>query len=72
MKKIRYHINGTKLYFETRKALAEYLGITTSAIINAEKRWCVQKGNKSFWAKNQRVKRLPPIEYIEKGAANEI
>ena len=72
MKKIRYHINGTKLDFATQKALAAYLGVTVSAITSAEKRWCVQKNKKSFWIKNQRVKRLPPIEYIEKGAANEI
>lgn len=66
-KKIRYHINGTKLEFITQKALAEYLGVTVSAITSAENRWCVQNGKKSFWIKNQRVKRLPPIEYIDNG-----
>lgn len=63
--KIRYHVNGTKLYFMGKKALAEYLGVTVSAINSAEKRWCVQKAKKSFWIKKQRVKRLPPIEFIE-------
>ena len=65
-KKIRYHINGTKLDFLGKKALAEYLECSVSAINNAEKRWCTKMGNVSFWIKSQRVKRIERIKYIDK------
>ena len=64
--KIRYHINGTKLDFLGKKALAEYLGCSVANINNAEKRWCTKKGNVSFWVKSQRVKRIERIKYIDK------
>lgn len=66
--KIRYHINGTKLDFLGKKALAEYLGCSVANINNAEKRWCTQKGNVSFWIKSQRVKRIERIKYIDQKA----
>lgn len=65
-RKIRYHINGTKLNFLGKKALAEYLRCSVAAIDGAEKRWCKEKGNVSFWVAGQRVKRIGWIEYVGK------
>ena len=68
-KKIRYHINGTKLDFFGKKALAEYLECSVAAIDNAERRWCTKIGNVSFWIKSQRVKRIERIKHIDQKEA---
>lgn len=57
-RKTKYHINGTKLDFESRNALAQYFNCTVGAVAGAERRWCKEKGQKSFWLKNYRIKRI--------------
>ena len=54
-RKIKYHINGTKFDFETRNALAKWIGCSTMAIIYAEQRDCKLK---SFYVKGWRIKRI--------------
>lgn len=57
-RKTKYHINGTKLDFESRVDLAKYFNCTVGAVAGAEARWCKQKGQKSFVLKHYRVKRI--------------
>jgi len=64
-RKVAYHINGTTRNFYSRKELAKYLNCTAGAIGYAEKRWCKEKGYKSFWLKNLRIKRIKPIQFKE-------
>ena len=59
---VGYHINGTTRDFGSRKELAQYLNCTVGAISGAERRWCKEKGYKSFWLKGLRIKRIKPIE----------
>lgn len=54
MKGIKYHINGTKFDFETRIALAKWIGCSEQGIRYAEKR----DNLKSFYIKGWRVKRI--------------
>ncbi|MBO7735504.1 MAG: hypothetical protein J6S67_23265 [Methanobrevibacter sp.] len=54
-KKIKYHLNGTNLNFDTRKALAKWIGCAASTIIYAEQRDCKLK---SFYVKGWRIKRI--------------
>lgn len=54
-KKIKYHINGTKIDLESREKLAKWLNCAPGTIIHAEKRDYTLK---SFYVKGWRIKKI--------------